>query len=446
MTKLENHFNNYNKLIIMHWIIHVIFLISMVVFGFVYYKYLMRDVYKFYIVLALVSVELVVTVMLSVCSIKSLLIIRRYNMNNSIKEKVIKARIFLCTSIVLLIILGSGSICITALSAYEININKATRIVKKNVEYLDDILEESRNKSGYKKIVKDFDMKQDTFRFKNFATYESNGNCFGIVAFEMLYNNKNMSIIEDNKVSCKYDGPLSEVSFTEDDMNKLFPDCNGDYEYNTDRVYVKRNNNYYNSLIKSAFHGVFNSYDEDKYIKTPTGEFSSDNFNEIINSISYLQNNYQNKLLFRYCSDEYYTTDPSIIDSDYKNNDNIFNIRSILDSIDNDKLVTICILNNIAGHAMLGYGYELIDENNIKVYVSDPNFTLYSGELSDNEQNINNDIISSSYILFTKDILQDNWSYKYRPSIEGKDPYDDSVYSFFNSFLPGTIIEVYKES
>lgn len=442
----ENDCNKYNRVIIMHWVIYFTLFISVGLFGFVYLKYLMKYVYKFYIIVALAIIEVAVTVMLIRCIIKSLRIIRRYNIREERSVNRIKKRIFLSVSIILLIILGCGSIFITALSTYEINYNRATSIVKKNVEALDKKLQESRSKEGNKKIVSGFDLKQDTFKFKNFATYESYGNCFGIVAFEMLYNNGNMGIIEDNKVYCDYKGTLSDVAFNENDMKKLFPDSDGDYEYNTDRKYVKHNEEYYNRLIKSAFHGTFESYDEDEYLKTPTEELSSDNLNKIINSISYIQNNYQNKLLFRYCSDEYYTTCPSTISSDYTKENNIFNIRSIIDSIDEDKLVTVCMVNNIAGHAMLAYGYEIIDDNNIRVYVSDPNFTLYSGEVSDAEQKINNDIINSTYILFTKDILKNNWSYIYRPSIEGIDPYDDNGYNFFNSFLPGTIIEVYKES
>lgn len=450
MTKKENVYS-YKKLILIHWLLYIVFFGCIGVFGVVYYKYLMNNIYRFYIILAIVLGEVVLTALLIVYLLSSLGRIRRSFMNNQentmkvTRSKNIKTRIFSCISVVLLVIFGVLSIFITGLSAAEISVNRATRIVKKNVNILEEKLEDSRYKSGYKKIVKDFDFQQDTFSFKNFSTFESHGNCFGIVTFEMLYNNKTMDRIDDKKVYCNYKGDLGDLSFDKNDMEKLFPDSDGDYEYNHDRENIIRDDDYYNRLIKSAFHGVWDSYDEDEYIKTPTEDLSSDNMNDIINSISYLQNNYQSKLLFRYCSDEYYPTIPTSISTDYKKDDTIFNIEAILDSLDSDKLVTVCVVNNIAGHAMLAYGYEIIDDNNIKVYISDPNFTLYSGDINDREKNINDDIINNSYILFTKDILKDNWSYIYRPSIEGIDPYDDSGYSFFNSFLPGTIMEIYRE-
>ena len=141
MTKKENVYS-YKKLILIHWLLYIVFFGCIGVFGVVYYKYLMNNIYRFYIILAIVLGEVVLTALLIVYLLSSLGRIRRSFMNNQentmkvTRSKNIKTRIFSCISVVLLVIFGVLSIFITGLSAAEISVNRATRIVKKNVNIL----------------------------------------------------------------------------------------------------------------------------------------------------------------------------------------------------------------------------------------------------------------------------------------------------------------------
>ncbi|MBU3161354.1 hypothetical protein KPL37_16725 [Clostridium frigoris] len=100
--------------------------------------------------------------------------------------------------------------------------------------------------------------------------------------------------------------------------------------------------------------------------------------------------------------------------------------KLILSKIDSNKLVIVCMGGhdkNIA-HCVLAYKYELIGDEEIKIFVYDSNIPITE----------DNDVSQFIFILFK--LVKGEWQYTYRPSIE-KDIYID--YNF-NSYVPGATI------
>ena len=104
--------------------------------------------------------------------------------------------------------------------------------------------------------------------------------------------------------------------------------------------------------------------------------------------------------------------------------------KLLLSKIDSNKLVIVCMgghdkKGNIA-HCVLAYKYELLGNDEIKIFVYDSNIPITK----------DNDVSKSIFILFK--LIKGEWQYTYRPFIE-KDIYID--YNF-NSYVPGATIIV----
>ena len=102
----------------------------------------------------------------------------------------------------------------------------------------------------------------------------------------------------------------------------------------------------------------------------------------------------------------------------------------LLNKIDGNSLVIIGISgydkkNNI-GHCVLAYKYEILSNDEIKVFVYDCNIPITEDDI-----NVPNQV----FILFK--LVKGEWQYIYRPFIE-KDYYIDSD---FNSYVPGVTIK-----
>ena len=102
--------------------------------------------------------------------------------------------------------------------------------------------------------------------------------------------------------------------------------------------------------------------------------------------------------------------------------------KLILSKLDGNKLVIVGLgghdkIANMA-HCVLAYKYEMLDNDEIKIFVYDSNIPITE----------DNDVSQLIFILFK--LVKGEWQYVYRPYIE-KDFYIDCN---FNSYVPGATI------
>lgn len=320
----------------------------------------------------------------------------------------------------------------------EIEFNKVSDIIVDQMEKLEGKSVQMEYTNGKTKYVDNFDISKDTLPFKNFSTSKSIwGNCEGFSAFELLEFEGKLQ----NKINI--DKNLSEYHIESNDIQTVYGE-DEKYEYQeainegikknkSEDISIDNSEKTFQNLIKQAV-------GKSKVEKTKNRK---QYFNE-----TKLENSEVEKILMNiseiheskdYCILETRPYYPSEIDNikDIQENKKYKTLdpNVITQKIDNNKLVEIGITNTrISGHAILVYGYEIVDKNNIKFYVCDSNLPINDNQSTD----INNEIKKKAYVLFTKDILGDDWSFIYEPNINGKKPYFK-----YNSFLPGTKFAIY---
>lgn len=313
-------------------------------------------------------------------------------------------------------------------------VNEVYSMVEVNREYISD--------TGEGHFVANFNLESDTLPFKNFSTKGSPaGNCEGYNMYEILHFEGNLKEFLGENMKSKNEYNFSELTFSENDIENIY----GVEKKEDQKEKLNYFNNFdgtvnlninYSSIVEQAY-GMYKSKNKKIEYDFSDKEFDNKELKNILMDISYLQNN---KGYSIYTSYSYYNTNPldkfKGVVKPYSSGD----ISYIKQSIDNDKLIEIAIENNISGHSLLAYGYEKINEDNYKVYVKDSNFPLIKKDiLTEKDIEVNNDIKNNFYILFTKEILKDEWSYIYQPSINGVE-----VYGYYNSFVPGTKLSLYS--
>lgn len=283
-------------------------------------------------------------------------------------------------------------------------------------------------------IVRNFEIEKDTLPFKNFGTTSSKGgNCFGFSTFELLvfensinkYLNKDICL---NKKLGEYHLSNYDVKtlyfgkYAENEYNKINSPNEPDYEQEVKLALKLKDNEEENSNHEP--YNINQGLDENEISK-------------IVEAISYLQQQQDDKLIklgfLSIKAEPYYNN--SVLSLNNKNTCNKINPNEITNVIDKDKLVVISLSCNSAldGHAVLAYGYQVIDDNNIIVYISDSNFPIIQ-DSSISFDKYKND----SYMLFTREIDNNCWSYIYEPSYGGYKPYSN-----FNSFIPGNYLKLH---
>ncbi|MDY3372113.1 MAG: hypothetical protein SOX50_02415 [Terrisporobacter othiniensis] len=275
-----------------------------------------------------------------------------------------------------------------------------------------------------KKYVDGFDPLVHTFRFKNFGSENSKGgNCEGISVYELMnFNGKK----ED----------LSKYKLSESDIEKLYEDKSQYAVFKDDNSNGEKVEINYEGVIKKAFgFSKIDNNESDIYYTEETKLDNKDTDNIIKELVRIQSNKIEGIIHSRFVSGYYYPPEASLldeyVDEGYMENKRSINPIVIKDKIDNNELAIIGVTNNaMGGHALLVYGYEVIDENNIKFYVCDSNYPIKPGYEKEYMENIS--------ILFTKDVDGENWGYIYSPTIESNE-----VITFFNSFIPGTNLYVY---
>lgn len=351
-------------------------------------------------------------------------------MNNKLNKK----RYFIIAGLVIL-----ASIIVSVLKIIgEVEFSKASNVIVDQMEKLEGKSLQMEYTNGETKYVDNFDISKDTLPFKNFSTTKSmGGNCEGFSAFELLTFEGKLQ----DKINI--DRNLSEYHIESNDIQKVYGK-DEKYEYQeainedikknkSDDISIDGSEKIFRNLIKQAVgkSSVEKTKNREQYFNET--KLENGDVEAILMNISEIHESKE------YCVLETMPYYPSEIDNikDIQENKNYKTLdpNVITQKIDNNKLVEIGITNTrISGHALLVYGYEIVNKNNIKFYVCDSNLPINYNQSTD----INNEIKKKEYVLFTKDILGDNWSFIYEPNINGKKPYFK-----YNSFLPGTKFAIY---
>lgn len=317
-----------------------------------------------------------------------------------------------------------------------IKIDKIEDNVINEIKAMENVLADKKDLKGEIKIVNGFDIEKNTLPFSNFAsTLSPGGNCEGYNMFELLYFEGRLSDFLGENMKTTYKGNLSDIELFKEDTDLVYS-FREDKNYHPDYVNFTGSfiENDYEKILKTSYDIFDNDKEEGKVENFEGKEFKNNKFKEIIDDITYLHNN---KGYSRYDSLPYKSSNP-LSDLEKTTTYSLSDISFITENIDNNKLVVLSLSNRISGHSLLAYGYEKIDDDNIKIYVKDSNFTLINGkDLTENEKKVNSEIKNNFYVLFSKDILKDSWSYIYEPNILG-----NRYYGHFNSFVPGTILGV----
>lgn len=312
---------------------------------------------------------------------------------------------------------------------------KIDDVIISEVRSLEEVYNNNSKVKGRKKVIENFDLSSDSLPFANFKSKTSpGGNCEGYNIYEMLYFNNQLESFLGKDKKTTYVGNLGELELLEEDVNLVYTE--GAYYYKYDVEETEKTPKDYKKIIKKAY-GLGNNEKYKIEQDFTDKEFKNKEFKNILEDIIYLQDN---KGYISYRTLPYNSTSPG---DKIKGNEDKYDkadVSLIKETIDNNKLIEVAIMNGIGGHSFLAYGYEYIDDNNIKIYVKDSNLPLiHKATLTEDDKRINKEIEENCYILFTKDILKDDWSYIYQPIINGKE-----LYGYFNSFVPGTNLSIVK--
>ncbi|SHE53288.1 hypothetical protein [Clostridium fallax] len=307
--------------------------------------------------------------------------------------------------------------------------------------------------NAYYKEVKDFNIREDTFQFKNISTESSPlGNCFGIAYTEKeLFLGKLKEKVEnkDNKLGYNLSNiskKIGEYSLNNDDIIALYgpPDDNTLDSREKFNLLLRKGYKPKDYTIENMYSLVFG--------KAPTtfNDIQDKDVKELLRTISYYQGEYFNinpkveflpyVLTSRLDAAEnmayyYIRKIKNFFNIDKYKIEKKINVKYITDMIDDNNPPVIAVFGNGSGHAILGYGYEWIGDDFLKVYVQDSNIPLFSDKKE--FEDVNNEILKNTYILFQN--INGKWYYKYDPYIK-----DKFIYSHkYNSFMPNGYIKIY---
>lgn len=317
--------------------------------------------------------------------------------------------------------------------------------IENDIKSLVQLKVDKENLKGNVVIANNFDLESDTLPFANFTTIDSEGgNCMGYNIFEMYYYNKFIQKNSSNEFLSNYNGNLADLPISEHDKEFLYSfRSNNESVFDYNMFLKSEDKANYKKLVLDSYNKIgfyveilynkFLNKDLDIYRKDINNfKFENEGFGNIIKDISKLQN----EKSATYLSKGYYSTSALLGVS--TNKYDLTDINFLINNVDRGMLSVIGIYNMTNRHALLVYGYEKLDENNIRFYIKDSNFPIIKGDNLSEEDKLINEDIKKFYNLFTRDLTEDNWSYVYMPTIMGK------VLDYgFNSFIPNTKLGYY---
>lgn len=341
-------------------------------------------------------------------------------LHNTIKRKKIIERVA-CA------IIGAAiTLLIMAMLGY-FDVYEDTKVNQKeiteNIKIINDkskIYNEVKNDKD--KVVEGFSLEKDTVPFGNFGSvYSHGGNCAGIALLELFAftNRIDRDIKIDGKILGPLKAPLGNYILSDKEKNTL----------------AKILKNTYNEDILFDL-----SYNDKQEIKFDYSKYlENKELAEVYNYITYYQvnqNNFQKEYVY---SDKLLNKkNKSITEFDIK--------KDILNKIDNNEPVGIGITGNIlGGHAVLAYGYKIIDENTIKIYVADSNRPILADPKTDADKTYNEEVRGINILFLRKGNI---WNYAFNPNVKTQKEVDQDADGYyyngeFNSYLKGATLCIY---
>lgn len=306
---------------------------------------------------------------------------------------------------------------------------------------------EKDNKLPSNKLQR-YSLEKDKITFKNRGSHNSPGGiCLGFAIFEKLnYTNKLQDIsinINGEEIKFKNSLELGKIVMNEEDIKSVYKDWGGsDVNYLSTKGEMKNKTveDLYNVDIRQE---TAQNNNEQEKLQDFNDEVCDKEVADILNAINYFKVHPKNSGLKEIC------IEPYVYSSKQKASEGVtsallftkivnkFTPEMVIEMIDADEPAIIMITSPKSGHAVMGYGYEYIDDRTFKVYVSDSNMPLLRRleHGSDEIEKYNNDIRNNMFILFKRDD-RGKWEYIYNPKIN-----DNYIYQGkYNSYVPDTLM------
>lgn len=113
------------------------------------------------------------------------------------------------------------------------------------------------------------------------------------------------------------------------------------------------------------------------------------------------------------------------------------NMESLMERLHNDEPLGIGFYSHgqASGHVVLAYKYEIISENELKIYVADSNFPINNSN-TEYAKIYNRELENNDYIVFKK--VNGIWQFKYEPNI-----LQTRYKGVYNSYIPDTYLFIF---
>ncbi|MFA9397835.1 MAG: hypothetical protein ACERKV_06175 [Clostridiaceae bacterium] len=318
-------------------------------------------------------------------------------------------------------------------------------------EFLDE--HEENMKGDTIKSVEEFNIQQDTFSFRNFGSRASSGgNCFGFAYVEKMYFLGDIKRSQENDENIfGYDfvninKPLGNYKMDQDEIDNIYGSLDNENLDSYDKfvklfydAYKPLDTNLltlYNNVLfweKINFEDI---KDQDMRQVLLAINYYQIKQSNIKPNIFYMPKVYKSKNQIRMYRWDYLGNN---ILNFFKKDNTVYkfniNVKDITGKIDNNKPILMAISSGTSAHAILGYAYEYVNNDILKVYVSDSNLPLFNNESK--AFYINEKINGNTFIVFKK--INNEWQYKYDPYINNKYIYEHQ----FNSYMMGSWFEIY---
>ncbi len=368
---------------------------------------------------------------------------------NKPEEKVTLSRNKLKLALALAFTFTLGGCCTNLLN----NLQNQEVIISQNqidsdIENMEKLVKQYNCVSDKKEnivLLENYSINTDKFNLPHIVSYNSpKGMCSGYSVYEKLnYMAKRRSeeeklnikdeIIDEAKT--KYHVDLSKNNFVKNGIN-LSEITISSKKWDCIKLKTQGSNEIKSINTEDINTIYYSIYNPEKNINdmSITVE-NNETLSNTLNTINYLQYWFnKNKHNFVFAKIEY-------------DKDDSFDIENFKKFFNKDRLeaVIITVHNNQGGHALLAYGYTMVDKNTYKIYVSDSNISIINNDdlfnklglnkFFKNKEEYNNYIENNIYILLNRENESSRWHYIYNPTVDKQTHYYKCEY---NSSIPGS--------
>ncbi|WP_315080557.1 hypothetical protein [uncultured Clostridium sp.] len=286
------------------------------------------------------------------------------------------------------------SIIIYVTKKHKVSINYDKDLDK----FMDNAYHQAKWKKGNIKLVDGFNIVNNTLPFHNITIEpKDEGYCLGYCYFTRAVFERNLP-----KIIRKYFKEVYNVSFLINaelniyTINEIRTEKKVKYEVSKNIFEILKAVRYYQRMIENK--GLFYKSDgvmPQRYISIKTAVMF--HFKYLLSKMRIYRVKIHNKLDLN---------------------------KFILQKVEANELVMIrmngyCIERDV-GHCVLAYKYEILSDDEVKVFVYDCNIPI----------TYENDVADDVFILFK--LINGEWEYLYRPVIDNTDYYKDSNYNSYS--------------